>query len=82
MNIFEGPSAFTLPLSICVFCREELELPSRCRFLLDDTDSSLNTTAEEFAGDASEKVAAGHGSDTVVDATSAMSNCSLSAAAP
>jgi len=62
--------------------REELELPSRCRFLLDDMDSSLNTTAEEFAGDASEKAAAGHGSETVVDVTSAMSNCSLSAAAP
>ena len=45
-------------------------------------DSSLNTTAEEFAGDASEKAAAGHGSETVVDVTSAMSNCSLSAAAP
>jgi len=53
--------------------REELELPSRCRFLLDDMDSSLNTTEEEFAGDASE---------TVVDVTSAMTNCRLSAAAP
>jgi len=59
--------------------REELELPSRCRFLLDDMDSSLNTTAEEFAGEASE---AGNGSETVDDVTSAMSNCSLSAAAP
>jgi len=53
--------------------REELELPSRCRFLLDDLDSSLNTAAEESAGD---------GSETVVDITSAMSNCSLSAATP
>jgi len=53
--------------------REELELPSRCRFLLDDLDSSLNTATEESAGDVSE---------TVVDVTSAMSNCSLSAAAP
>ena len=42
-------------------------------------DSSLNTTAEEFAGEASE---AGNGSETVDDVTSAMSNCSLSAAAP
>jgi len=62
--------------------REELELPSRCRFLLDDMDSSLNTTAEEFAGEASETVVAGDGSEAVVDVTSAMSNCSLSAAAP
>ena len=54
-------------------CREELELPSRCRFLLDDLDSSLNKATEESAGDVSE---------TVVDVTSAMSNCSLSAAAP
>ena len=54
-------------------CREELELPSRCRFLLDDLDGSLNTATEESAGEVSE---------TVVDVTSAMSNCSLSAAAP
>ena len=54
-------------------CREELELPSRCRFLLDDLDGSLNTATEESAGNVSE---------TVVDVTSAMSNCSLSAAAP
>ena len=56
-----------------VSCREELELPSRCRFLLDDLDSSLNTAAEEPAGD---------GSETEVDITSAISNCSLSAATP
>jgi len=62
--------------------REELELPSRCRFLLDDKDSFLNTTEEELVEDASETVAAGNGSETVVDVISAMSNCSLSAAAP
>jgi len=47
--------------------REELEIPSRCRFLLDD---SLNAAEEESGGDVSE---------TVVDVTAAMSNCSLSA---
>jgi len=56
--------------------REELELPSRCRFLLDD---SLNTAPEDSAGDASET---GDVSEAVVDVTSAMLNCSLSAAAP
>ena len=49
------------------FYREELEIPSRCRFLLDD---SLNAAEEESGGDVSE---------TVVDVTAAMSNCSLSA---
>jgi len=59
--------------------REELELPSRCRFLLDNLDDSLNTAPEESAGDASET---GDVSEAVVDVTSAMLNCSLSAAAP
>jgi len=59
--------------------REELELPSRCRFLLDDLDDSLNTAPEESAGDASET---GDASEAVVDVMSAMLNCSLSAAAP
>ena len=63
-----------------VFCREELELPSKCKFFLDGLDDSLNTTTEELAGDAaSETVVA---SETEVEITSAMSNCSLSAATP
>ena len=57
----------------CVLSREELELPSRCRFLLSDMDNSLNAGTDEVAEDAAE---------AVVDVVSAMSKCNLSPPMP
>ena len=57
----------------CVLFREELELPSRCRFLLSDMDNSLNAGTDEVAEDAAE---------AVVDVVSAMSKCNLSPPMP